>query len=130
MTNIVFQYVLVVVLIAGLSYLVYLVKDKGISVKEDYFGITYMLLKSLNDLEATPEKVKKIIRAISEEVQFIELNYKNEDNTLKEEKALILAKEALEALEALDFENKIDDESIRYIIRLCAAALPPTHEEI
>lgn len=127
MTNIVFQYVLVVVLIAGLSYLVYLVKDKGISVKEDYFGITYMLLKSLNDLEATPEKVKKIIRAISEEVQFIELNYKNEDNTLKEEKALILAKEALEAL---DFENKIDDESIRYIIRLCAAALPPTYEEI
>lgn len=127
MTKIVIQYVLVVILIAGLSYLVYVVKDKGISVKEDYFGITYMILKSLNDIEATPEKVKKVIRAISEEVQFIELNYKNEDNTLKEEKALILAKEALEALE---FGNNIDDESIRYIIRLCAAALPPTHEEI
>ena len=126
MTNIVIQYVFIVVLIAGLSYLVYLIKDKGISVKEDYFGMTYMILKSLNDLGATPEKVKKIIRAISEEVQFIELNYKNEDNTLKEEKALILAKEALEALE---FENKIDDEAIRYIIRLCAAAMPPTHEE-
>jgi hypothetical protein len=121
MTDIIIQYVLIVLLIVGLSYFVYLIKDKGITIKEDYFGITYTILRDLIDAEATSESIKKILRAVSEAVIFVEINYKNEPNAIKEEKAMVLSKETVGAL---DFESTINEESIRYIIRLSAALMP------
>ncbi|MEA4826517.1 MAG: hypothetical protein VB130_07785 [Clostridium sp.] len=126
MNDIIIQYVLVVLLIVGLSYFVYLLKDKGINIKEDYFGITYTVLRTLSDVDATPKNVKKLLRAVSDSVKYVEVNFKNEDNDIKEQKALILARETVEELK---FESRIDDESLIYIIRLCAAIMPATNKD-
>lgn len=126
MNDIIIQYVLIVLLIVGLSYFIYLLKDKGINVKEDYFGITYTILRTLSDIDATPKKIKRLLRAVSDAVNYVEVNCKNEDNDIKEQKALILAREAVEKLE---FESRIDDESLIYVIRLCAAMMPATNKD-
>lgn len=126
MNDIIIQYVLIVLLIVGLSYFVYLLKDKGINIKEDYFGITYTVLRTLSDVDATPKNVKKLLRAVSDAVKYVEVNFKNEDNDIKEQKALILARETVEELK---FESRIDDESLIYIIRLCAAIMPATNKD-
>ena len=127
MVEIIIQYVLIVLLVVGLGYLVYLLKDKDINIKDDYFGLAYVILGSLVAGESTPENVKKIIRIVSEAVQYVETNYKNGENTFKEEEAIKMAKDAIALL---NFQSDIDDESLRYIIRLAAALLPPTNKLI
>jgi len=109
----------------GLGYLVYLLKDKDINPKEDYFGLAYVILGCLAGSEATPENAKRIIRIISGVVQNVESNYKNSENTFKEEKAINMAKDAINLL---NFQSNIDSESLKYLIRLAAAILPPTNK--
>ena len=125
MIEIVIQYVLILLLVLGLGYLVYLLKDKDINPKEDYFGLAYVILGYLAGSEATPENVKRIIRIVSGVVQNVESNYKNSENTFKEEKAMYMAKDAISLL---NFQSNIDSESIKYLIRLAAAILPPTNK--
>jgi hypothetical protein len=125
MEYIIIQYVSIALLVVGLGYLWYLLKEKECKFNEDYFGITYSILRTLTDTEITPENVKKILRIISKIVLSIEDNYKYEDNKVKEDKALQLAREALKELK---FKRNIDDDSIRYMIRLSAALLPATNE--
>ena len=125
MVEIIIQYVLIVLLVTGLGYLVYLLKDKDINIKDDYFGLAYVILGSLAAGEATPENVKKIIRIISDAVQYVETNYKNGENIFKEEKAIKMAKDAISLL---GFQSNIDGESLKYLIRLAAALLPPTNK--
>lgn len=127
MLEIILQYVLIVLLVVGLGYLIYLFKDKGFSIKEDYFGISYSILSMLAVQEETPENIKKILRVVSEVVSYVEANYKNEENTVKEEKALKLARDAVKAL---NFKSEVSDDSIIYLIRLACAFLPPTHKSI
>ena len=88
MAEIIIQYVLILLLVTGLGYLVYLLKDKDINIKEDYFGLAYVILGCLSASEATPENAKRIIRIVSDVVQYVETNYKNSENTFKEEKAI------------------------------------------
>jgi hypothetical protein len=126
MDYIIIQYVSIVLLVVGVGYLLYLLKEKESKFNEDYFGITYSILRSLRDTEITSENVKKILRIISKIVLYIEDNYKNEDNKVKEDKALKFAKEALKELK---LRRSIDDDSIRYIIRLSTAFLPPTNKQ-
>jgi hypothetical protein len=127
MVEIIVQYVLIVLLVTGLGYLVYLLKDKDINIKDDYFGLAYVILGSLADGESTPENVKKIIRVVSEAVQYVEANYKNGENTYKEEEASKMAKDAISLL---NFQSDVDDESLKYLIRLAAALLPPTNKVV
>jgi hypothetical protein len=127
MVEIIIQYVLIVLLVTGLGYLVYLLKDKDINIKDDYFGLAYVILGSLTAGESTPENVKKIIRIVSEAVQYVETNYKNGENTFKEEEAIKVAKDAIALL---NFQSNIDDESLKYMIRLAAALLPPTNKTV
>lgn len=127
MVEIIIQYVLVVLLVTGLGYLVYLLKDKGINIKEDYFGFAYIILGSLLASEATPQNIKLIIRIVSAAVKHVETNYKNSENTFKEEEAIRMAKNDIALL---GFQNRIDDESIKYLTRLAAASLPPTNKKI
>ena len=126
MTEIIIQYTLIVLLVIGLGYLVYLLRDKDIEIKDDYFGLANVILGSLIASEATPENVKKIIRVVSGAVQYVEANYKNSENTFKEELAIKMAKDASSLL---NFQSKIDSESLKYLIRLAAALLPPTNKE-
>lgn len=125
MAYIIIQYVSVALLVVSVGYLLYLLKEKEPKFNEDYFGITYSILSSLGDIEGTSENVKKVLRVISKTVLFIEDNYRNEDNKFKEDTALKIAKESLRELK---LRRTIDDDSIRYIIRLSAALLPPTNK--
>ncbi|MBU3142380.1 hypothetical protein [Clostridium sp. CF012] len=125
MVEIVIQYVLILLLVAGLGYLVYLLKDNDINLREDYFGLAYVILGGLSVSEATPENAKRIIRIVSGVVQCVESNYKNSENTFKEEKAINMSKEAIGLL---NFQSNIDNESLKYLIRLAAAILPATNK--
>ncbi|MBU3126715.1 hypothetical protein LGL55_02930 [Clostridium tagluense] len=125
MVDIVIQYVLILLLVVGLGYLVYLLKDKDINLREDYFGLAYVIFGGLSASESTPENEKRIIRIISSIVQHVESNYKNSENTFKEEKAINMAKDAISLL---NLESNIDRESLKYIIRLAAALLPATNK--
>lgn len=125
MTELIIQYVFIVFLVVGTVSLIYFLKEKGIIRNGDYFGITYTILGMLDGREATNENVKKILRAVSSAVQFVEENFNNEGNSVKEEKAVEMAKEALKVY---NFKSDISDESIRYIIRLTCALLPPTNK--
>lgn len=125
MDYIIIQYVSIVLLVIGVGYLLYLLKEKESEFNEDYFGITYGILRSLSDTEITYENVKKILIIISKIVLYIEDNYKYEDNKIKEDKALQFAKEALKELK---FRRSLDEYSIRYIIRLYSAVLTPTNQ--
>ena len=126
MITIIIQYVLIVLLVIGLGYLAFLLKDKNINIKDDYFGLTYVILGSLNADESTPENAKKIIRIVSKAVQYVETNYKNRANIFKEEEAIKMVKDAISLLK---FQSNIDCESLKYLIRLSSALLPPTNKQ-
>ncbi|MBU3159093.1 hypothetical protein KPL37_04880 [Clostridium frigoris] len=127
MAEIIIQYVLIVFLVIGLGYLAYLLKDKDNNLKDDYFGFASVILGSLANSESTPANAKIILRIISQVVQFVETNYKNSDNALKEEKAIQLAKDSTSVL---SFKDNIDSESLKYLIRVAVALLPPTNKII
>ncbi|MBU3202148.1 hypothetical protein LL037_20105 [Clostridium estertheticum] len=127
MVEIIIQYVLIVLLVMGLAYLAYLLKDKDSNLKDDYFGFASVILGCLTTSESTPENAKIILRIISQVVQNIETNYRNSDNALKEEKAIQLAKDATSLL---GFKKNIDGESLKYLIRVAAALLPATNKMI
>ena len=121
MTQLITQYVLIIFLIFGFGYLIYLLKDKDVKGRDDYYGIAYSIFNTLQVKEATTENIKKIIRIIAEAVNYVELNYKDDDNSFKEEKALSLSRNGINAL---NFSSDIADESIRYIIRLVSVTMP------
>ena len=127
MVEIIIKYVLIVLLVIGLGYLAYLLKDKDKNFKDDYFGFDYIILGSLTVSESTPENAKTIIRIISEAVRYVEINYSNSENALKEEEAI---KRTKDSVSDLSFKNNIDDESLKHLIRLAAALLPPTNKII
>ncbi|MBZ9688133.1 hypothetical protein G9F72_017505 [Clostridium estertheticum] len=127
MIEIVIQYVLILLLVLGLGYLVYLLKDKDINIQEDYFGLAYVILGGLSASEATRENEKRIIKIVSAVVQYVESNYKNSENAFKEEKAIKMAKNAIGLL---NFQSNIDSESLKYLVRLAAAILPTTDKII
>ncbi|MCJ7691771.1 MAG: hypothetical protein MUO60_21055 [Clostridiaceae bacterium] len=127
MVEIIIQYILILLLVIGIGYLVFLLKDNDVNIVDDYYGLNYVLLGTLSEGEATAENVKKIIRVISKTVQYVETNYKDMDNNFKEEKAIQMAKNATDLL---CLQSNIDDESIKYLVRLAVALLPPTNNTI
>ncbi|MGK0465793.1 hypothetical protein [Clostridium sp.] len=127
MVEIIIQYILVLLLVIGLGYLVYLLKDNEVNIVDDYFGLHYVILGSLSEGESKTENVKKIVRIISQTVKYVENNYNDKDNKFKEEKAIQMAKNATDLL---CFQGNIDDESIKYLVRLAVALLPPTNNTI
>lgn len=121
MLQTIFQYVIIIALVAGVGYLVYLLRDRGATIDEDYFGIANSILSMLISKEKTPENIKKILRSIATATDYIESNVENQSNQEKEDKALILAKESIALL---NFESVVSDDSIRYLIRIIATLLP------
>jgi hypothetical protein len=126
MPQILIQYILVVLLVLCLAYLIYYLKEKGAIKDNDYFGITYTILGELDSEEASPETVKRILRAVSGAVQYIEVHFKDEENAKKEALALDKAKEALNAL---NLRSRVRNESIRCLIRLACAILPEKQKD-
>ena len=123
MPVIIIQYCAMVLFVIAIGYLLYYLKETGIIKSYDYYGIAYSTLGMLEGKEADSLNVKNILRAVSSVVQIVELNYKQETNGVKEEKALVLAREEIDKLH---LNSEIENDSIRYIIRLACALLPPT----
>jgi hypothetical protein len=122
MTEIIFQYILILILVVGLAFLLYNLKEKGVIRDNDYYGITYTILGSLDNYEASSHSVKKILRTVASSVQEVENNYKNESYEVKEELALSAAKKRISAL---NLNSQLDEKSIRYMIRLACALQAP-----
>ncbi|MDP4144777.1 MAG: hypothetical protein Q8936_09930 [Bacillota bacterium] len=121
MAQLILEYVLIVILVLGLSYLIYIVKEKGVRIEEDYYGVGYTILDDLAASEATTENIKNILRAVGTVVQLVECNYKDETNGFKEKLALELSKDSIKKL---GFRYNINDESIIQLIRLATAFFP------
>lgn len=127
MTSIILEYILIALLVVGLGYLMYLLRDKNQASEADYYGVVFTLFDMLLESECTVENAKKILRCISKAVNYIETNYKSENNKLKEKMALEISRKAIDLLQ---LKGKVNDESIIYIIRLSAALLPPTNKQL
>ena len=124
MIQIILQYLLVIFLVLGVAYLIYLIKDKDNIESDNLFNLEGVLQNIFDKHENTSENIKKLLRIISVSIEYVEINFRHEDNSIKEEKALLIAKEELEGL---NFKSNIDDEAIRYLIRIGCAILPPTN---
>ena len=121
MTELIIQYILILIMVLAVGYLAYFLKEKGVIIKNDYFGISYTILGMLTNSEATPENIKIILRVVSAAVHIVEQTLKDKENHVKENEALQIAKDKLKELE---LNSEINDESIRYMIRLTCALLP------
>lgn len=119
----VMEIVLVLFLIIGCGYLIYLFRERKVQLKEDYFGLVYGLLYTLERSDISSDTVKKILRAVSDAVSFVESNYKNEPNDVKEDKAVELI---VSVLQGFNLKSEIPLDSIKYLIRIACAFLPPT----
>ncbi|SHJ69332.1 hypothetical protein SAMN02745248_00723 [Hathewaya proteolytica DSM 3090] len=120
MAEIVLSYVFIVILITGLGYLLYLLKDKGIKISEDYFGLSYAILNTMQSDEANTDNKKLIIRLIGDIVRYIESELLNMNNDDKEKLALKLC---TGILKKMGFNSPVDENSIRFLIRICAAMM-------
>jgi hypothetical protein len=126
MAELIIQYLIIVALVVGIGYIVYFLKEKGVIRTNDYYGITYTILGMLRSKEADSANVKKILRVVSQIVHYVDSEYKNENNSIKEEKALKLSRDAIDELNLI---SEIDNDSIRFIIRL-SCALGPVDNKI
>ena len=127
MLQLLLQYVLIVALVIGIGYLIYIIKEKDVNISDDYYGIANTILNGLLSSEATPAIVKNILRVISDAVHYVEDNLNNADNQTKENEALNMVKDALKVL---NLKSIIDDDSIRFLIRLACGFLPSTHSKL
>lgn len=121
MSETVLSYVLIVILITGLGYLLYLLKDKGINISEDYFGLSYSVLNTFQSDEDTTDNKKTIIRIVSQVVYFIEEEFTQMNSVDKENLA---TKISIDAIKKIGFESPVDENSIRFLIRIATAAMP------
>lgn len=118
MTELIIEYVLIVLMVLSIAYFIYFLKEKGIIRNNDYYGITYTILAQLENHEAGQESVKRILRAVSSAVNFVENAYGEDDNRTKEERAAAIVKEAIRDM---DMQSEIGERSLRYLIRLACA---------
>ncbi len=115
MTALIIQYVLLVLMVLAIAYFVYLLNDKGILKEDDYYGITYTILRELDRNEATRENVRSILKAVASTVKFVEEAYVDDDYKIKEERAIALSREAIREL---SIYSDVGDKALRYLIRL------------
>ncbi|NLZ48720.1 MAG: hypothetical protein GX895_08015 [Clostridiales bacterium] len=120
MTALIIQYVLLVLMVLAIAYFVYLLNDKGILQEDDYYGITYTILKELDRNEATRENVSNILKTVASTVKFVEEAYVDDDYKIKEERAIALSREAVREL---GIYSDLGDKALRYLIRLAYAYL-------
>ena len=126
MTELIIQYVLIVLMVLGIAYFIYFLREKGIIRDDDYYGITYTILAQLENHEASKENVKRILRQVASVVKFVETTFVEDEDKIKEEKALAMAREAIREL---DIQSELGDNSLRYLIRLVCALEKKTYHE-
>lgn len=120
MAEILIQYAALAALVIGVFYLVYILKEKNTDLNEDYYGIARTILAPLYLSDISSDDVKKILRVVSDVVNYVEINFNDSSNKEKENKAVIMI---IDSLEPFGFSKKIDEISIRELIRLACGFL-------
>ncbi|WP_139904130.1 hypothetical protein [Clostridium thermarum] len=126
MTELIIQYVLIVLMVLGIAYFIYFLREKGVIRDDDYYGITYTILAQLENHEATKENVKKILRQVAAVVKFVEETYGGDSDKLKEDRAIAMAREAIREV---DIGSDLGDNALRYLVRLACALEMKTKDE-
>ncbi|KOF56423.1 MULTISPECIES: hypothetical protein [Clostridium] len=117
----IFFYILLVMLVIGLGYIFYLWKEKDIEIREDYYGLNFNVFNTIKNEEYSKENIKAILKIIKNSIIYVEENHKFDINLRKENIALKISKDEISKL---NLKSKIDDESVRIIIRIgCAFML-------
>lgn len=111
----IFFYILLVMLVLGLAYVFYLSREKDIEIKEDYYGLNFNVFNTIKNEEYNKNNIKTILKIIKNSIIDVEENYKFYSNLRKENIALEISKGEIKKLK---LKSKIDDESIRILIRI------------
>lgn len=111
----IFFYILLVISVIGLAYIFYLSREKEIEIKEDYYGLNFNIFNTIKNEEYNKETIKGILKIIKNSIIYVEENYESSLNVTKENIALEVSKDEIKKLK---LKSKIDDESIRVIIRI------------
>lgn len=111
----IFFYILLVISVIGLAYIFYLSREKDIEIKEDYYGLNFNIFNTMKNEEYNKENIKSILKIIKNSIIYVEENYESSLNITKENIALEISKDEIKKLK---LKSKIDDESIRIIIRI------------
>ena len=122
MSEILVQVLIIITVILGITGMVLMFKKNNIEPKEKIFENSYTILKSLQTLGFADEETKNILRLIMNRVKYVEKNFKDSPNNVKENQAFNFIKEQLDTLK---FDNVLSDDDIRTFIRLAAAFLNP-----
>lgn len=111
----IFFYILLVISVIGLAYIFYLSREKEVEIKEDYYGLNFNIFNTIKNEEYNKETIKAILKIIKNSIIYVEENYESSLNVTKENIALEVSKDEIKRLK---LKSKIDDESIRVIIRI------------
>ena len=122
MSEILVQVLIIITVVLGITGIVLIFKKNNIEPKEKVFENIYTILESLQTLGFADEQIKKILRVIMDGVKYVEENFKDSPNNVKENQAFNFIKGQLEILK---FDNVLSDDDIRIFIRLSAAFLNP-----
>lgn len=85
---------------------------------ENYYGLSDIIINTDYKEEKSKENIKIILRVISKAVYYVEKNFEKESNIIKEDKALGKARKLLKKYK---FKGKINDDTLRYLIRINCA---------
>lgn len=122
MSEILVQVLIIITVVLGITGIVLMFKKNNIEPKEKMFENIYTILKSIQTLGFADEETKNILRLIMDGVKYVEENFKDSPNNVKENQAFNFIKEQLDILK---FNNVLSDEDIRTFIRLAATFLKP-----
>lgn len=123
----VLEYSMLVILVVGFAYIIYLFKEKDAEVKEDYYGLNFRVFHTIKNEEYNEELIKALMKIIKDNIKYVENNYLTYGSIEKENKALELTKKKIKTM---GLKSKVDDESLRVIIRLgCVFMFPEKVEK-
>jgi hypothetical protein len=114
------QYILIVILIIAIDYFLYLIRNKSEDYLENYYGLSDIIINTDYENEKSRENIKIILRTIGTSVYEVEEKFSNEPNEIKEDRAL---KKAQQLLKEYKFKGKINEDTLRYLIRINCALM-------
>jgi|GEM_PF-3046405 len=117
----IFFYILLVMFVLGLAYIFYLSREKDIEIKEDYYGLNFNVFNTIKNEEYNKNNIKTMLKIVKNSIIYVEENYKCDSNLRKENIALEISKDEIKKLK---LKSKIDDESIRILIRIGCVFMP------
>lgn len=120
------QALLIILVVLALGIIVGLLRKREIVPNDKFLNFGYNILSMLEELGVADENTKKILRIIMEGVRYVEENFNNMSNPVKEETALNVVKDNLKDLNGIE---NLTDEELKTFIRLSAILLGESKKE-